>query len=380
MWSRCPAFAVKHVIPAYGTHNYTHYIGNVVYEGNTLSYILTEEGRLVPFGTGSERVFKYEYNLKDHLGNSRVTFMGTDLGGPVDIVQKTSYYPFGLVLTQINQESTSGYNKNLYLYNGKEIQDQSLGGVNLDWYDFHTRFYDPQIGRWMTPDPLSEVNRKWSPYRFAYDNPLRFIDPDGMLEDDYKLKQDGSIEFVKSTNSTTDELYATKGDGTINKDNSISVKKGTFSNEVKIDPLAVTGGGCSREKIVGKGEGYQIDNTDDASKVFKFASDNTSIEFGLVETNGSGSVLLTNHTKDAVAATKTAVNMSNEGKQISEVTHSHPINVGPSDADKTNAGNFSTSQGKAVSFNIYQPKSKMVVGYDKNGVIFQMSSTLFYGK
>jgi len=142
------------------------YIGSFVYENDQLRYILTEEGRALAKSNGT---FEYQYFLKDHLGNTRIT---VNQNG--QIMQEDAYYPFGMPMNGLCYQSGVDY-ENKYLYNGKELQDD----FGLDWYDYGARMYDAVIGRWHVQDNNSEKFYSVSPYNYGLNNPINVIDPDG---------------------------------------------------------------------------------------------------------------------------------------------------------------------------------------------------------
>ena len=102
----------------------------------------------------------------------------TDIWMPGEIVEVNNYYPFGL-MHNYTATTTNAYQMK---YNGKELQETGM-------YDYGARFYMPDIGRWGVVDPLAEKMTRHSPFNYAFNNPIMFIDPDGRKpENDYIFK------------------------------------------------------------------------------------------------------------------------------------------------------------------------------------------------
>ncbi len=87
-----------------------------------------------------------------------------------------------------------------YAFNGMEVDNEVSGNGNS--YDFGARMYNPRLGRWFSPDYLKEKHPDKSPYAYATNSPILFMDPDG---NDYVItiieNKSGNNQMIISTTS-----------------------------------------------------------------------------------------------------------------------------------------------------------------------------------
>ena len=119
----------------------------------------------------SQDNFTFCYYDRDHLGNVRQVREANG-GSDGRVIQTLNYYPFGAQLC----DGTTDSNVQNHKYNGKEFD----GMHGLNTYDYGARQYNPVTARWDRVDPLCEKDPGISPYAYVRDNPMKYIDPDGM--------------------------------------------------------------------------------------------------------------------------------------------------------------------------------------------------------
>jgi len=109
--------------------------------------------------------------------------------GPM--VEENHYYPFGLTMTGISDKALrANYAENKLSYNGKELQHQEFSdGSGLEEYDYGSRFYNAQIGRFDQIDPKAGKYSSESTYDYVGNNPISRFDPNGKEWDDKAKKE-----------------------------------------------------------------------------------------------------------------------------------------------------------------------------------------------
>jgi hypothetical protein len=161
------------------------------------------------------------------------------------------------------------------------------------------------VSLWLGADPMQEKTPNQSTYNYCSNDPINRVDPDGLT--DYNIDGDGVIYIRAYDNSKTDRLFNAEGDYI------------TISDQ-KLLPQLIKWDG-SRDQATA-----ETGNAKDAFNVFKFAVDNSNVEWSVASyKNDNGNpdfILNTSFNKEEVANKRLGRNLSD---MIFHV-HSHPGN------------------------------------------------------
>ena len=278
--------------------------------------------------------------------------------------QRMQYYPFGLPYEAHYQPEEQPYK-----YGGKEFIE--LHGY--DSYDFDARMYYPALCRFMTMDPLCEKYYSISPYAYCNNNPVNYVDPDG--RDIWEIDYDGRI-INRIENKTQDAFYmvAKDSNGDYQRTFSVDEDGNKKYNSINFEYGVITD--SKKAWFFNQETSFSINNESDGANLFKFFANNTKIEFGLINTQNNGSLVMTNHQEHSIKVSKQAKRLSMNGATVTSIVHNHPNNSYPSGfrkkdnhGDKYAAALISNSKGYRVEHYVYQPQKGRLIMYDKNKII-----------
>ena len=194
------------------------YCGDIIYKDDEIERILTDNGYAVPdIRTDG---YNYYYYVRDYQGNIRAV-----LDEENNVVESNSYYPYGMPYAD------NYFSVQPYKYGGKEL-DRTNG---LDMYDFGARLYDMIVPRFITIDPMAEKYPSISPYAYCAGNPIRYVDPTGMIVQMFGSATEEErnrvlADLQKLSNHKLSFVQQDNGNWHLTEDSNTRVGENNFSN------------------------------------------------------------------------------------------------------------------------------------------------------
>ncbi len=161
-----------------GKESYPFYFGasaDLLYKAGVLCHNRSDNSKTFgncappPCGGGWEGATLTDHKLPHTTNNQSIDYYLTDITSAQD------YYPFGML------KPGRSYSSNSYRFGfgGKEKDDEWHGSTGTV-YDYGFRIYDARLARFLSVDPLSKSFPYYTPYQFAGNCPIKFIDLDGL--------------------------------------------------------------------------------------------------------------------------------------------------------------------------------------------------------